>query len=967
MELGKAFIGQDTSLHIESRMAVMSGDPREYHKYILTQRPYVDYANSHVPPWLKNAKQYYPFLGSGQILMTRTDDVVRDISNYVELLQNNEYLMVFINHVYASGYFPSEGVFHYLDYNAMKPGPATPVDRLKENIQRIKSISPQIKLGIYVFLSLDDVWDLYQQHPDWYAYDQDGNRYSGGSGAGTDYLANFSSGYREFLLDQLTRTVDELGLDWLHVDFGAYDIIDWNTRSVIQSYEMADFYDELVRRLEKKDVVVIQNTTPLASLWAHGSYFELRGENAREEKDWRILGATGYLATLYRTHSPGKWINYNFGGQGLMGIRSVFAGLRIWLRGYQSTWIDVDRGLAYDRLVDELLETRLSDAHMTPSWWRLQTDRLESIVLRHGQGTVIPLLLHGSVSSTQQISLNTGDIGYDHGYRTFAFDMYLSYTNPLNPVKPIPATTTVLDLQRVRVLDRLEGEYTHTLTLEPLKNYYHLLTQVPAWVYSTDGIRTNLLLPENSGVRLAGYSVVGSQTHHLKAVNRNDAAEIIAWVPKTWQGVSASVNGKQTRWKWFDLHNQRFILLDLPSGESDVVLASRGNGQYLARAETVYQPPYSETWLNSSQRFTPVQPTISAGKLPEPDMAHDHERYHTKEKQYDSYQGSSHRAYVEDGICVLDLLSGLGNGGVSIEQFNVVASGFSVRIRGTGSGARYRIHQHAGAEWTYDIVDDYTGWRQFNINKEQMTSTSTRSTWGVTTRLDINVSGMPTTGVSIGDIHLLAGDSTIITNDEQAERTVTAVYTTVAPSIDGQPADDCWKRAPKTGDFYCYGRATTHKSGSPTEVRMAYDNDYLYLYVMNREPIHQLDDEVRSGQQLFRSPHFHIFIAPRPAGDAYAEIGIDSANNMAAYQYRDGRYVPWKPAIESAVALNWKAAWQLEMRIAFSESFPYPEPGDQWSVSFGRLDQAGELSNWTCGAWTYPKYYGTLRFEETAK
>ena len=58
------------------------------------------------------------------------------------------------------------------------------------------------------------------------------------------------------------------------------------------------------------------------------------------------------------------------------------------------------------------------------------------------------------------------------------------------------------------------------------------------------------------------------------------------------------------------------------------------------------------------------------------------------------------------------------------------------------------------------------------------------------------------------------------------------------PKIDGQPNDECWKGLPIADDFIMHRPQPYKKSGFRTEVKIAYDDDALYIlgYLYDPEP-----------------------------------------------------------------------------------------------------------------------------------
>ncbi len=103
---------------------------------------------------------------------------------------------------------------------------------------------------------------------------------------------------------------------------------------------------------------------------------------------------------------------------------------------------------------------------------------------------------------------------------------------------------------------------------------------------------------------------------------------------------------------------------------------------------------------------------------------------------------------------------------------------------------------------------------------------------------------------------LIAGDN---------PRTITAVRTSIPPTIDGYLNDEVWKQAIPSGDFLQRDPDEGKPATEKTEIRVLYDNEALYFGCMmyDSEPdkiVHRLarrDDEVESDYISIRIDSFH--------------------------------------------------------------------------------------------------------------
>lgn len=931
--VGQGFISATESLTLESRFVLLDGDARDFHNHLLNQPPYTDYRNHKVPEWFKKTRMFLSDVGAtGKSLIESRETVARDILSFLQLLNDDEYLMVFFNHWTVQGDFPYKGTLRYYTYTDTGYSEPVPIEKLKENIRWLKSLSPRIKVGGYATFTPTAGTPPYDEHKDWLIHNKDGAVEFAGDGTALGGMPDFSSGYREYLLDQMQHYLTDLGFDWIHIDSTPFEAVNWKTKNVVQGYEVARFYDELGKLFEAHDAAVVQNVSWLASLWAHGSYMECQQPDRWEKKDWRIVAVPGSLAALYRNYRPGVWSNLCYGTRGIYGIRNTQTGMKGWIRNAMTWWRDTPHSLAHEKVIDELLETRVSKACVHPSWWKLETDRLEVEVLERGRSLILPILLHGDKPAEETVTLKTSELPYRKGNCLFAFDWRLSPPEPLDVFKPVPWKMDYLELLNFKVEKSLGSQYTHKLKLDPLRNHYHVLTQIPAWVYTCNGERTPFLLPENRGVKITGALSVGASSYRLAVENQNSAAQVLAYLPRTWARSAVTINGKPTQHSLINLLSERACLVDVPSGKSVIVVSEAKGpaGDKLPGAN--YTNPFELAWHDAAQRLF--------------------------------YYNLEHRAYEENGMsCFALKVRGPGGGSADFHMAGKEkAGGISLKMKGENTGGRIEVALSAGDTWTCEIKDDYMGWREFNVYREQMKPSSTRRKWDVTTLLSLRAYPVGGREMSIADIHLLpAREGDLPVSGKIVKRSLSVFKTSTPPVIDGYGNDPCWARCETVTDFYKY--STESPSESKSLVRVCYDDSNLYVLFDNLEPITSLAATATNEFQIFTSDHAHLFIDPFKDLAHYYEIGIDTSGKIADIKNGDSGWdIKWNGEYEVKTGLNYNVGWMAEMRIPFKTLGKSPKAGDVWGVTFARIDNSKEFSMWTMGEWNDPSVFGEMVF-----
>lgn len=934
--LGQAFVDAGASLTMESHYLLLAGDPSDFHRHLLAQAPYTERKDRPVPAWFPKARMFMSdgVAGIGQGLATARETVAKDALSFLQLLREDECLMLFFNHWTTMGDFPYRGAFRYYDYAGSKYAPPVPVETLKTNIKWLKSQSPRLKLGGYALFIPMATTPPYDEHPDWLVHDREGKVEFDGDGTGPGGKPDFSSGYRDYLLEQMEHYVADLGFDWIHIDCGPSEAVNWRTRKVVQSAEQALYYHKLKEIFQSHNAAIVENNAFPLGLWADGAYFECQQPDRWEKKDWRVLGVPGYLAALYRTHRPGVWLNLCYGTRDLYGVRNAFSGMRGWIRGALTWWRDVARSLAHERVIDELLDTRLGAARVAPSWWKLQTDRLETIALDAAGSLLIPVLLHGDQAGTEEISLRGSDLPGQTGNCLFAFDLRLSDTKTLDAFRPVPWQADYMELTGLKVLTERPKTYRHQMELIPLRNYYHILTAVPAWVYTCNGERTAFLLPTNRGVTIEGVLATGAEQYRLSVRNDNRTAQILAFVPSVWKGVTVEVAGKPAAGSLIAILGQRGVLVDLPQGQTEVRVAQAQTAEVLNRK---YANPNFFPWRDGAARLF--------------------------------YANLTHRAYEENGKSCLALQSN-GPGGGTVDFIMAAkepAGGCHLLMKGEKSGGRLGIVQNAGAAWTHEIVDDFTGWKEFAIYKENLKPAKPEQKWDATTMLLLLAQPAAGKEIHLANVHLLpARESDLPKQIKPAKRSIKICRTKSPPVIDGYGNDPCWKTCEVATGFFKYGKEDL--ADAKSEVRMCYDDHNLYVLFDSLEPITALAAAKVKEAQVWLSDHAHLFLDPNRDGINYFEIGVDTAGTVADIKNSpSGADMKWNGEYEVKTGLNWNVGWMMEMRIPFKTLGKAAKDGETWGVTFARTDMSNEFSAWTRGEWNDPAGFGKLIFGGEAK
>ncbi len=915
--LASDFLEPGSKTTVESRFMAESGDPRTYLRRIYHQEPFTSYRNRPVPAWFRNTLMYFPPGGSGDMLINHRDELLSDLRNILPLLAEDQYLMIFFNHWGTSGDYPSSGMIRYLKGSGWSE--PIPAEAMKKAIQEVKALSPKIKLGAYFFFAPVADSPIVREHPDWFIHNADGSMEQGGDGIGSCYFPDMSSGYREYLLQQLKDAVSVYGMDWLHLDANMYENTNFRTRNVVQTADWAELYQKLAEFTVDKDVAIVQNVAWTNFLWSDGTYFECQQPDRWERKDWRIMGVSAYLAALARTYRPGVWSNLCYGGLGAWGLRNTFCGMKGWVRDCRTWCLQLPASLEREHVVSELLQTRLAEIEIKPDWWRLETENLEILPLQAGEALVLSILEHGDKPATETIELNPQQIP---GFRPEA--LLFRHTSELRPPEPwdladgeVPVELNTILWSTFAAGMTDSSKYRHELTLKPLTNVYHILSQVPGWIYEVNGRRTALPLPENHGVKMNGKVLPDAKQYTLTAENSQKSAKALLWLPNEWTGAKVTVNGAKMKIQRIKRGKDNFALVPLPVGQSRIEVAEA------AKPTEVAQPYREFRWPHWKQ------------------MVHRMSVSGISRKEIGTENGSNWMS--------LELSQPVASAELALYLTPVRCKEIEFSIRGNNSGMKIQTLPSG-----FSITDNFVGWKRFTAPVPKANQELNR--------ISFQLVGKPGDRVVIGGLRLLPAPLPEA-NAAPVRRQVTARRIAQPVPLSAKTGK-LWQSCDSATGFYKL--SSTQTADGVTDVRLMYDEKYLYVLFQNFEPIDDLGIRGERDSQIWGKNHIELYLQPKPDSSEWFQILVDPAKTIQDIHYTElGNSPAWNGVFDLDTALNWKVAWTALLRIPFSTlNAVSPRPGDRWLINFARLDLTGEWSNWSSssGDWLDTAGFGELVF-----
>ena len=201
-------------------------------------------------------------------------------------------------------------------------------------------------------------------------------------------------------------------------------------------------------------------------------------------------------------------------------------------------------------------------------------------------------------------------------------------------------------------------------------------------------------------------------------------------------------------------------------------------------------------------------------------------------------------------------------------------------------------------------------------------------------------------------------------------RTVVPLFD-VAPKLDGDLADPCWKRTVELGPFTNIKTRKADGTGGEipkargTTCRIGRDETALYIaFVCHNDRTLKVPvfTEKRDAPVYSASDAVELFFDPDPAENSPYHIVIDHAGNVFDEGPDDG--VRWNGDFQFAIRKE-VAVWRIEVRVPLTTLTVKRGKRAPWRANFCRsFSQAKEFSAWapTYGSFLNRAYFGKVSF-----
>lgn len=188
----------------------------------------------------------------------------------------------------------------------------------------------------------------------------------------------------------------------------------------------------------------------------------------------------------------------------------------------------------------------------------------------------------------------------------------------------------------------------------------------------------------------------------------------------------------------------------------------------------------------------------------------------------------------------------------------------------------------------------------------------------------------------------------IVSAELLAQQTLNAVRISQAPVIDGHGADEVWKEVPSICCFADNYPSFGGESGFPTNVKMAYDDNALYIFARLDDPIPDSVSYTLSQRDDYgNADWFGIQLDPfGKKQNGFAFYVTAAGVELDALMSIDDEDFSWNAVWRSAVTRS-SSGWQVEIRIPLS-AFRFPnEEVQNWRINFKRqVRRCRQMSFW---------------------
>ena len=417
-------------------------------------------------------------------------------------------------------------------------------EELKDFVDRIKALSPRIKVGLYMWaLSATDNTRIYKEHPEWFRYgNKDGEPLSTFPGVSPNYahLLSIPECYNE-ILSQFDLVFSYLDVDYIMLDDPkAINMIDWKSGEYTRDDMSFRFFLDIKKIAAKHgpDKMIFFNNQ--CNPYGDINYIEARGKIRAQY--WRnFVGISAVNQEFVSATRPKARIVLLYFTPP---TKREYMGKTLALGWVPSlTYCDVIASRAFFQAAYEVGNCRAVPARYSPDWKRDDKTHVESFsVQRQGdKGYILSFINHAEKDETVTVQVDLESLNLDQAKQVFVWEYMVE--NPLefegsvteSLARKIYAQTGWQPDRVTRRRLAYAGPYRKQVELKiamkPLLLHQLYITAEPVAVYSENSLPANYLFGWMPKVTLNTKADWQKNSMNIEVDSSRDEAEIMAFLP----------------------------------------------------------------------------------------------------------------------------------------------------------------------------------------------------------------------------------------------------------------------------------------------------------------------------------------------------------------------------------------------------------------------------------------------------
>ena len=561
MSLGTQKMLPEKETSYEEHFSIFSGDWHAFYSREYASLPEVKAELARIPPtadWVRDIK-----------MTTDLADMNR-LKRLIEMTDEGIVMVLWVAGGDWADYYVDKGLRGY-------NGGFITGEELRDVIERVKALSPRVKVGIYNWMNSTTRGSrIYASHPEWFRkYDKAGRVVSLFPGLLENYatMLNVPECYEE-LLRQVNLQFDYLGEDFVYLDGNfTSNMVAWDTGQMTRDDDWYKFFLDMKRAAAAhgSDKIIFMNGW--GNPYADVNFVEARGLLSGAQ--WRdfsgmSLGIEAFLicrpesriVPLYWTPALARdYVN-----------RVLALG---WIPSLQ--YGDEIKNRPFVTAAYEIGNCAPVAANYAPDWKKDRETNVESyFVKRNLGGHILSLISHDNEKRRCSIRVELDTLDLDPakpvcvwGYRVEDASTFEGISTERFARQTYLETGWRLDLV-TRPEIRYFGAYRKTLDLdvdlEPLQLYMLSVGNSPAAVYSEEGLPANFMFSTTRGVTVEGSVDWSTRAIEATVDSKRDSAEVIVLVPEGWGVEKTAFDGRPIVPQWVFLGGRPMPVLRLEKG-----------------------------------------------------------------------------------------------------------------------------------------------------------------------------------------------------------------------------------------------------------------------------------------------------------------------------------------------------------------------------------------------------------------